>query len=263
MSHSLGTTLKKLREAKDLSIKEVSERTRIPKSIISNIEEDKVEAISSSFYARSFVRSYSEFLNATEEKSVKDFLSRAPKKDTPSLELKPQTPVETKISFDWLVRHKTHIIQGVATVVGIWILFLGVLGVKNLAKNAMTRHREKVKLVEVVKKAEAPKPAPLPKEEPKVEPVVEEKKIEASFELEILARYNVWLEVVSDGGLKFRGILKKGEKDIWHAEEAINLKIGNAGATLFKLDGKSLGSPGGKGEKVMAVVTKDGFKKQQ
>ena len=55
-------------------------------------------------------------------------------------------------------------------------------------------------------------------------------------------------------------MLKKGTQDIWHAKNNLELELGNAGGVRLSLNGKSLGSPGKRGEKKTIVVTKDGIK---
>ncbi|MFH1478487.1 MAG: RodZ domain-containing protein [Candidatus Omnitrophota bacterium] len=288
MAEVLGDVLRNIRESKDLSLEDAAERTRITKDILMKIEENRLSEIASAFYTRNFVRSYSKFLGAENEKAVKDFLETVPKKDDPILEIKARPPVEPRALFVWFTSHKQQLLTGFVTIVGIWILFLGILGIKNIAGKPLIAYREKMaykralakedkkevkkeKLVGIKPKEAAlakevpgepakpvlETPAPEP-EKPKEEPI----KIETDFDFEIFARYNVWLEVVSDDKLQYRGILKKDEKNTWHAERSIKVKVGNAGAVLLKLDNKALGSPGQKGEKMILSVAKDGVKKQ-
>src|SRR3989338_488708 len=80
MPEPLGKILKKIREARRLSIEEVSERSRIPKNIISTIEEDRLNEIKSGFYAKSFVKTYAAFLSALNETGVKEYLAMGQKK---------------------------------------------------------------------------------------------------------------------------------------------------------------------------------------
>ncbi|MBU0760012.1 MAG: helix-turn-helix domain-containing protein, partial [Candidatus Omnitrophica bacterium] len=80
MPEIFGKTLKKAREQKQLSIEEASEKTRIPKKIIRAMEEDRLSEISSVFYARGFVRTYSKFLGAEEAQAVKEYLAGSEKK---------------------------------------------------------------------------------------------------------------------------------------------------------------------------------------
>jgi len=228
---SLGKTLKKIREARYLSIEEISEETRIPKKIISNIEEDKLSEISSAFYARSFVRSYSQFLGALEEMPIREYLSGIKAKTSPQLMLKGE-----KVSGDWFLKHKKHIGAAVLTVFCIWLALFSVAQVSRFVKNFCVKHKARIDERQEISKA-------------KVE----------GINLEIEARYNTWMHVVSDGKTLFIGILKKKQKDNWQTEKDIELELGNAGGVSLRLNGKSLGIPGKRGDKRSFIITKDGI----
>ena len=76
MPETLGKTLKRIRESRHLSIEEVSERSRIPKHIVSTLEEDRLNEIKSVFYAKSFVKTYAVFLGALDEPGIKEYLAK-------------------------------------------------------------------------------------------------------------------------------------------------------------------------------------------
>lgn len=248
MPESLGKTLKKIRESKLLSIEEASDKTRIPKKIISAIEEDNLSEVSSSaFYAHRFMKAYSQFLGATEEKAVKEYLSGSDKKDTPQLVLKGE-----KVPGDWFLKYRKYIGITIIAFFGIYMLGLGFIQVKKLASYVSERHRARVS-----EKAEAKARAPKPKPKPPAPSTISETD---GVRLEILAHSNTWIQVVGDGEILFRGVLRKRAKDVWQAEKKINLELGDAGGVTMKLNGKDIGSPGKRGEKKVIVVTKDGIK---
>ena len=74
MEQSLGDTLRKARKASDLSIEEVSERAKIPKPVIEALEAENFGFFTSPLYARSFLRQYSEFIEADVEHWLADFV---------------------------------------------------------------------------------------------------------------------------------------------------------------------------------------------
>lgn len=254
MAESLGKTLKKIREAKQFSVGDISERTRIAKKIIFNIEEDKLNEISSPFYAKGFVRSYSQFLGALEAGPVKEYLSGAKAKDAPRPSFKDKKPAS-----DWLLRHKKQIGAAVLTVFCVWLVVFSFVQVGRFTKNCWAKHRARVAEKEAAAEAK-PQPVEPQSAEPekKAPPVVTEKKKEM-FELEIEARYNTWMQLASDGQILFIGTLRKNEKDSWQAKDKIEIKLGNAGGVTLRLNGKDLGVPGKKREKKTIVVTKDGL----
>jgi len=256
MSESLGKTLKKIRESKHVSIEDASEKTRIPKKIIATIEDDRLSEMSSVFYARGFVKSYAKFLEALEEDKVKEFLSTGQKKDATQLLLK-----DEKVPGDWFLKHKKQVARGILAAFSVWLLLFSLMQVGKFVRNACARYKtratERKKDVEKAATVKAILPAPAQEKE---EPALAEKKSK-DFQIEIIARYHTWIQVVSDGVLSFRGSIKKGTSDTWRAKKKIELELGNAGAVTLSFNGKNLGSPGKKGEKKILVITKDGVGK--
>ena len=103
MPESVGKILRKKRGAKQLSIEEVSKRTHIQPKIITAIEEDNLKEIQSDFYSKSFIRSYSQFLEAMEEEAVKEFLAKTQKKDSSDLKVKTE-----RRPAAWFIKRKKH-----------------------------------------------------------------------------------------------------------------------------------------------------------
>ncbi len=255
MSQSLGTTLKKIRESRNLSLEDVSERTRIPKKILSTIEEDRLNELSSPFYARGFVKSYSQFLSALEEKAVKEYLSGIQKKAEPKLILNGE-----KVPGDWFLKHKKHIGVGILAVFSVYLLVFGFVQIGRFIRAVSVRSMAWVTERQRLAKLAEAKPKPIPSRETKKSPGSTSDASKEGFEIEIVAHYNTWIQVTSDKELLFRGILKKGDSDIWKAKTRIDLEVGNAGGVTLKLNGKKLGAAGKKGEKKTLVITKDGLK---
>ncbi|MDP8229992.1 MAG: DUF4115 domain-containing protein [Candidatus Gorgyraea atricola] len=240
MPESLGKTLKKIRETRQLSIEDVSERTRIPKKIISTIEEDSILKTADPFYARGFIKSYSQFLGALEERIVKEFLSSGEKKPGSQLALKPE-----KSKSDWFLKHKRQIGLGLVTIFSVYLLAFGFVQVGRFIRNLFTKHKGQavVATPEVASTATSGVAA-----------------VAESFKVELAARYNTWVQVTSGKELLFRGILKKGASDSWEAKKQIDLELGNAGGVTLTFNGKNLGTPGKKGEKKTLIITKDGIR---
>ncbi|MCX5693279.1 MAG: DUF4115 domain-containing protein [Candidatus Omnitrophica bacterium] len=262
MPESLGKILKRIRESRHFSIEEVSERSRIPKYMVSILEEDRLNEIKSVFYAKSFVKTYAAFLGALDEPSVKEYMAKGaqqPQKK-PEAVSKPVTrPREIpQIKFSIAAAYKKQIL---AVIIGIFVflaLSFAVSQISKFIKNASTKRQNKIAII----KREAPKKAE--KEKPKG--AIKDIEKEASdvktdyIELEISASDNTWLQVIVDGELVFTGAFKKGSKDTWKAKREIKLEAGNSGAVKINVNGKPVDFSGKKGKKKEIVVTKDGIK---
>ncbi len=58
----IGKTLQSARESRELTFEDATHQTRIPRSVLSALENDDYSVFSSSTYARSYLSQYSEFL---------------------------------------------------------------------------------------------------------------------------------------------------------------------------------------------------------
>jgi len=261
MPESIGKILKRIRESKRLSIEEVSERSRIPKNIVSIIEEDRLSEIISGFYSKSFVKTYAAFLGASDESGIKEYLAMGQKKqETVSRPI----AAGPQIDFSAIAKYKK---QALAIIIGIfvfWALSLAIGQVVKFIKSASAKKHSKSAAIKKVVKKEAPKDEKTEKEKPKYD-IKEVKKEPAaeksdSVELEVSASGNTWLQVTIDGDIVFTGSFKKGSHDTWKAKKEIKLEAGNSGAIKININGKPADFSGKKGEKKEITITKDGIK---
>ena len=78
---SPGKYLKAERESQDLSLKEVSESTKIPERLLKAIEEDQYEIISSPVYVRGFLDAYARYLGLDSNEII-DWYKKYKQNDT-------------------------------------------------------------------------------------------------------------------------------------------------------------------------------------
>jgi cytoskeletal protein RodZ len=256
MPESIGKILKKKREAKKLSIEEVSKKTRIPRETISAIEEDNLKEISSPFYAKTFIQTYARFLGVSEEKEIKELLNPPSSKKQAAVppKEKVKSPVlRNNILKNWFKKYKKQLVTVIIAAFGLWVIFFSLAQLQKTVKNIFAKH--KIRAAEQQKKDKET----AVKEEKKQKKSSEAEEKE-KFQLKITAGYNTWLRLKADGKLLFSGTLKKKTSDVWEAKKEIELELGNAGAVTLTLNGKDIGSPGKKGEKKAITVTKDGIK---
>jgi len=256
MPRSAGNTLKKIRESKQLSIQEVSERIRIPKKILLAIEEDSIHECSSPFYARSFVKSYSQFLGASEENAVKEYLEGGQRKDRPVLVLEGEG-----VMGDWFRKYKSYIGLGCLVVFLIGVVFFSFVQARKFVRHVSARHK-----MHSAKKGQRAIVLAVSKDLPRGQALQKDvatrpAKMEG-IKLEILARSDTWIKLMGDGELLFTGVLRRGTSDIWNCKKEIKLELGNAGGITLKLNEENIGPPGRKGEKKKLVITGEGIKNQ-
>nr|MBU1328200.1 DUF4115 domain-containing protein [Candidatus Omnitrophota bacterium] len=294
MSESLGKILKRTRESKHLSIEEVSERSRIPKYIVSTLEEDRLNEIKSVFYAKSFVKTYATFLGALDETGIKEYLVKPA--HLPEAILRPvakpifgttqqKSPPAKEIpqlGFSGIIKYKNQIIAIIIGVLAFWVLSSAIIHVTKFIKNIPVKKQNKI-----VKSAfpyhkgtgqsthQRSERKPLVSYDSSSKAPVKEKKEKAvtvktqhhkdtgqadEIEIEISASDNTWLRIISDGELMFTGIFRKGSLDTWKAKKEIKLEAGNSGVIKINVNGKPAIFFGKKGEKKEVIITKDGIR---
>lgn len=67
-----------------------------------------------------------------------------------------------------------------------------------------------------------------------------------------------WLEVKTDGKTVYEGTLKKGDSQTWKGTDKVTVRVGDAGAVSFSVNGKDLGTAGKTGQVANKTFTKDG-----
>lgn len=66
--------------------------------------------------------------------------------------------------------------------------------------------------------------------------------------VKIHARERCWIRVKADGRVIYEKALNPGEEVTWGANEEMVIRFGNAGGVDVEYNGKSIGSPGGRGD---------------
>jgi len=234
MPESLGKILKRIRESRRLSIEEVSERSRIPRNIISTIEEDRLNEIKSGFYAKSFVKTYASFLSAVDEPGVKAYLSAGAQPAKPISDVDTGKAGAPQIDFSAATKYKKQIAAVIMSIFALWALTFAISQAGRFIKNMPAKKQNK--------------------------PAIVKKEKSGSVEIEVSASENTYLQVTGDGELMFKGLFKKGSKDAWKAKKEIKIEAGNSGVIKIGMNGKPLSFAGKKGEKKEITVTKDGIK---
>ncbi len=80
---SLSERLKRERELRGISLKQISEETRIGVRFLEALEEGRLEVIPGEFYRRSYLRSYARYLGLDEDRAVNayDYLRKEHRDD--------------------------------------------------------------------------------------------------------------------------------------------------------------------------------------
>jgi cytoskeletal protein RodZ len=136
--------------------------------------------------------------------------------------------------------------------------------IEKAEKAERTERIEKVEKTEPVKevkmaRVEPAPPAAAPVVVPAVKPA-EPVKDQHSATLTVRAGVTAWLTVKCDGSTVFKGSLKKGSFETWHAVKKIEISGKEVDGLEFEVNGKTIGKLGRHGAKARKViVTPDGL----
>lgn len=271
---SIGSILKEARSKKSISLEEVHSRIKIHPRVIQLLEEDKFEKLPSPLFAKSFLKSYAEFLEVNPEEIVKAYDKEDRKDPAQVLFIKPAAEREKSslLNFDKSLLVLPVIV--LALIVGGFALF-------SLVKTA-TQHIKDRKAVSASSKAsktahsEASGKAKASKAQN--EKSASDKSFSAedwlrhtelhnfpkigkkdTLHLKIKAADSVWLRVTCDGKVLFQSILKQGVAETWNANEQFELWTGNASNMELSLNNYDLGSPG-KGVTKKMLISREGVR---
>ena len=223
-----------MRKAKNLTLEEVSGKTRIHIRILKALEEDAVAEIAPA-YVKGLLKIYCAFLMV----DPNDFIEEQVKE-----KILPPPPVKSYISIS--VIKKQLKLRPVIIVICLLILSITTFKFgKRIANYRTSRLKEAPSVATVVPEPEAPAFLASATNKPR---------------LGIRAKEDCWLEVKLDGKTILNYILKKGRFEEWGAKERIEFSIGNAGGVDVEVNGESL-PPLGRRRQVIKniIITKQGL----
>ena len=273
MSTSIGSVLKEARNKKTLSLEEVHSKIKIHPRVLLLLEEEKFDKLPSPLFAKSFLKSYADFLEVNSEEVMQAYEKTGVKDPEQTIYIKPAGERGESLDFQKIFVIAPFLIIGIFLIAAGFYYMPQILS-EFSSKNKMTVTPSKpVKTAsKSSKKTEAPK-AEIKKETPVK---VSAKKGEgwlrspeagnfptvsagSAIEFELKAVDAVWVEVTVDGKILFQGILKKGSVENWSANDSVELWTGNAANMLLSVNKASIGSPG-KGTVRRMQISREGVR---
>jgi len=257
---TLGEYLKSKREARNVTLEEIAEATKIRKAILEAIENNRQDLIPPRVFTQGFLRSYASYLELDESDVVKRYQENLEE-------------LESKNDEEELASQQPP--QKVLTPIRILVLFIiFILALAFWFFKSPQEKEEASPFKDIRKKesAELLKPSPvtkpetakeesegnvieakeesgLPAEGEEISSVKEAEVIEIEqMVLKVVATEETWIKFQLDQNEPFEVSLMPGELFRVKAKERFNLKIGNAGGVELFFNEKPLGNPGKLGE---------------
>jgi cytoskeletal protein RodZ len=257
---SFGEELRREREIRGISLKEIADATKISKRFLDALERNDHTTLPAPVFTRGFVREYARYVGLNAEEMVNRYNYAASNDDRiekpPQIERYPATPVR---DISPKPKPKRGIPPAYARVNrNLIAIFVIVLALATVVWWAVQRKL----LVERDSAAEPPpiaaaKPVPLPPAPaPAAAPVVDDSKLR----LEIEATDRAWISVKADGKRVFEDELQQGEKRDFEAADKFDFKTGNAAGVILRINGVEVPQLGPEGRTRSATFDREALK---
>jgi cytoskeletal protein RodZ len=221
---SVGTSLREVRKTANLSVGELSKRTRIPESVIEDLERDNINTCGGPAYARGHIRNIARICGADAELILTQFESQTIPLNKSIRELLNDTNATTAKRVKKPITWKG--LTGVAAGVVALLVFGGALITTGGNEDVALTPQEQIE---------------------ETGPVA--KKVDG---VEVTLRGVNGLSWVaindSSGATQYSGRIRQGEELTFTDDQLLYLVIGNAGAIQLIVNGEDLGVPGRVGE---------------
>ena len=243
---TLGEEMKRLREERGLTLKEISEESRIGTRFLQAIENNNFRSLPGGIYNRSFIRKYASYIGMDEDEAIALYFQQIkgqgeelPPTAPEELESKEPEP-QDETSPHLLINYKTFAIVGVVIIaIGVVILMISLRDRTNndahkaQSSPAAEKSPKNTSQQEIVTPVPTPSPTPasfIPGQ---------------AFSIRALATTgDCWLEYKVDGGNPSQKLMKSGESiEIPPVKEKLALLIGNRNNIKLRIDSREVTLP--------------------
>ncbi len=258
---SVGMQLRQAREARKLSMADVTAAIKIQPWVLEALEGDRLQEQMSPIYAKGFLASYARFLHLAPEPLIVQIpWPGAPTAEAPEV---PAAVAPSEIpsvvtwrlpSIPWAQLRRLGLVAAIAGLVVVnplrWLPKMPLPAAKHqtAAAKPSTRKVAKAlpaavsqpeqKLLKLASVAPVGESVPLLPPQPAPAPVA---KVEP-LELSVTATRATWIRVRADGKLLSQQHLERGTKELWVGKKSIEVVVAKPSQVEVSLNGKSITS---------------------
>jgi len=221
-SGSFGEWLRRQREMREVSLRDIADRTKISLRYLEAMEEDRFDLLPAPIFAKGFLREYARYVGLSPDEVVNHWLSvqQPEEAEETKHELRRR---EKRSSWTW----------------GLFLLLSGALLLALVA--AFSYFNEKRR--ESPRQQESPPPmaAPPASASPNAAPPPPLEAPKAPLEVTLDFSGDCWVDVLTDGKNRLSELRAQGESLQLEAKESVVfLKLGDAGALRIQVNGYPL-----------------------
>ena len=244
---SLGQELRRERELRGISLREIADSTRISLRLLQALEEDHLEMIPGKFFVRAILRSYAKILGLDENQFLNKYQERLLFEEY-ALDKQPKK----RLTPPPVLTPKRLLVLLAILVVTVVAALLYFLVVSSKGENrALPRQNP-------APQALAPAQPRRQVEAPAEKPAVEEFR---GLNLDMSFLEKTWIQLYADGKTVWDGVKSRGESLEIKAEQELVINVGNAGGLSFTINGieaRPLGPTGAVRRDIR--ITRDNFR---
>jgi len=234
-SSSFGDWLRRQREMREISLRDIADRTKISLRYLEAMEADRFDLLPAAVFAKGFLREYARYVGLSPDDVVNHYLSvnhpeeqETGAKDDNKVRSKPRPvdPGQPPVRRSW----SSGLLLALAAFVLLVLVGLAVWYVDR-HRTPPTAASQGPATPSVVPPAPAPKPAATPSAPPQPS---------APLQVSLDFTQDCWVEAVIDGKNRTSELRVQGEALQLEAEKSIVLTLGNAGAVEVQVNGYPL-----------------------
>ncbi|HEX6097572.1 MAG TPA: RodZ domain-containing protein [Thermoanaerobaculia bacterium] len=245
---SFGEDLRREREIRGISIREIADATKISKRFLEALERNDHKTLPAPVFTRGFVREYARYVGLNSEEMVNRYNFAAAKDDriekpphvakypeTPVRDITPRPPAKRGIPSGFSKINRNAIVS---------LLIIAALGAVSWWAVQQRQARESAETTTAIpvttKAATAPPPVPEPKPPD-----------DSTLRLEVDVTANSWVSLDADGKSVYNAEMQAGQRQSFQANEQFRFRtIGNAAGLNLTLNGVKVPVLGEDGEVV-------------
>lgn len=239
---TLGRLLRREREKKNLSLKDLATNTRVKERFLKAIEEDRYELLPSPIYVKGFLSAMAKALHLDPKEILMRYDHERSSKGEPVVPMKPRSE---KSSFKGM----SHNLRQIGLVFGVIALCLLISYfshpfLSGPSKEVPLDKPEDYGRVSVSSPLQPISVAHQPESKP--------------LSVILKATEETWVQIQVDGQSKGEALFKPGEQSAFQALDRIELWVGNAGGLDILINESPVERFGRSGEVVRLVITSQG-----
>jgi cytoskeleton protein RodZ len=243
---SLGQQLRRAREARGVSLREVSEQTRITMRHLEAIEADEYKHLPGGIFNKSFIKSYARHVRFDEQRALELYARTARERGETTDEVA-TTPQRSRVYTSEVSRSPLVTYGLSAVIVGILILMV-YAGLHYYRRTEGQQAAAQTTPTPAAAQGQAQQPTPAPAAD--------------GFQIQVKATRQFWLTSWQDSEKKRGRFLKPDAPEEFKPESSLNLLFdkSSADALQVSVNGVTLRPPGGEGKEMTWTITKDNYK---